>query len=57
MELVVRIISSTYNRRYVVEEPWHGKKREVSDFEPRNPSLARKAVNHKNHVQGACLKP
>jgi hypothetical protein len=48
MELAVGIISSTYKRRYAVEEPWCSIKREVPNFEPRNPSLARKAVNLKN---------
>jgi hypothetical protein len=57
VELAVSMMSSTYNRRYAVEEPCRSIKREVSDLEPRNPRVARKSVKRKNHVRGACFRP
>jgi hypothetical protein len=56
VELAVSMISSTYKRRYVVEEPCQSIKREMFDLEPRNPRVARKVVNRKNQVQVQVVK-
>jgi hypothetical protein len=40
-ELAVRMISSTYKRRYAEEDPLENTRSEVSDLEAQNPSLNR----------------
>lgn len=53
----IKVMLSTYKRRKIRYVSPHKMKRDWSDWEPMNPKVRRKKLNHSNQALGACLRP